>query len=205
MKKKVAIWIVVILVIALLVGGTIMLLRQDNNGNDNTVSGDVSGENLEVVDKNAIEYIDPVEDYVIFGLLETDKLNKYSTVQELRLEENEIKEYFWTMRAEGLENISIDSGETEFLYSEHGVGTVVNRVYKITGLKEGTAILRFNATYRPLADMEPIQSQTVIYRVDVNADKQVAITEETRFIPTEDFMGHEGHENVENVEHNHEH
>ena len=173
-----------------------MFLGKDNSVPNNT-SGDVSGEVETNNSKDAIDYIDPVEDYVIFGFLEPDKLNEYSTSQEIRLEENEIKEYFWTLRAEGLENISIDSGDTEFLYTEHGVGTVVNRVYKITGVKEGTTTLRFNATYRPMADMDPIQSQTVIYRISVNADKQVAITEETSFMPTEDFMAHEEHANIE--------
>lgn len=204
MKKKVAIWVVVILVVALLVGGAIMFLGKNNGEISNDGSGDVSGENIEPVNKDAIDYIDPVDDYVIFGFLESDKLNEYAGVQEIRLEENEIKEYFWTLRAEGLENISIDSGDTEFLYSEHGVGTVVNRVYKITGVKEGTTTLRFNATYKPMADMDPIQSQTVIYRISVNADKQVAITEEKRFMPSEDFYAHEEHANLEETEHNHE-
>lgn len=205
MKKKVAIWIVVILAVVLLIGGAIMFLEKNNSGINNDGSGDVSGENIEAINKDAIDYIDPVDDYVIFGFLEADKLNEYAETQEIRLEENEVKEYFWTMRAEGLENISINSGDTEFLYSEHGVGTVVNRVYKIIGLKEGTTTLRFNATYRPMADMDPIQSQTVIYRINVNADKQVAITEETRFMPSEDFFAHEEHANLEETEHNHEH
>ena len=203
MKKKVAIWVVVILIIALLMGGAIMFWDKSNSGINNEVSGDISGENIEAVNKD-INYIDPVNECVIFGFLEADKLNKYAGVQEIRLEENAIKEYFWTMRSEGLENISIDSGETEFVYAEHGVGEVVDRVYKITGVKEGTATLRFNATYRPRANMEPIQSQTVIYKVSVNADKQVAITEETRFLPIENFLAHQEHVDLEETEHNHE-
>ncbi len=198
MNKKVAIWVVVILIIALLIGGVIMFLDDENSGANPSISGDVnlqiSGDNNDKPQKGDIDYVDPVEEYVINGLLANGTLNNFAETQIIKLDEVAMREYFWTMEAEGLENISIDSGETELVSFEHGVGEIVNRLYKITGVKEGNAILRFNATYKQSPELDPIQSETIIYKISVNENKLVAITEETRFIPIEAVYGHQAHQ-----------
>ncbi len=202
MKKKVVIWVVVILILAVLIGGIVMFLGKNNGNVNNPVSGDVSGESTNNISgeaengpqKGDIDYVDPVDEFVINGLLPSEDLNIYKESQVIKLDEVAMRDYFWTMRAEGLENISIDSGETEFVTFEHGVGEIVNRLYKITGVKEGETILRFNVTYRPMPEMEPIQSATIIYNISVNENKRVAITKETRFIPMEAVYGHQAHE-----------
>ena len=202
MKKKVAIWVVAILVVALLIGGAVMFLNKDDvvidNPNNGVESGELTNQSSGDVDsepiKGDIDYVDPVEEYVINGLLPSENLNIYDDMQVIKLDEVAAREYFWTMTAEGLENITIDSGDTEFVSFEHGVGEIVNRLYKITGVKEGNTILRFNATYKQAPDMDAIQSETIIYKINVNAEKKVAITKEIRFIPMEAFVGHQEHE-----------
>ena len=184
MSKKVVLCLVSVMIIILLgaLGG--IFIKKINAENNNLPSGEA----IEPDNKEPIDYVDINNGNILEGFLERECLNVYAPVQEIRLEEVELKEYFWTMQAENLDNVEIDSGETEFVYFEHGVGEAVDRVYKIKGVKEGETILRFDASYRQKQDKPLVYSQTVIYKVTVNADKQVAITEEIRFIPNNDIV-----------------
>lgn len=213
MKKKVAIWVVVILIIALLIGGVIMFLDDENSGVNPSISGDVSGD----IDENVPTKIEEIEvflkdkplDYfneaimtkVPVSRIDTTTLGKYEDVQEFRLDEIDTKNQKWTCTIENPENISIDSGETEFLYSEYGVGTAVDRIYKIKGIKSGNSVIKMDGTFESSRG-ELIRQETVVYKISVDENLKVAITEELRYNFKDRGYDRDDQENTEN---NHQH
>lgn len=229
MKKKVAIWIVAILVLALIICGGVMIWKNDGTTSNTLNSGDInteityttkpqnSGEVKKVlveVDKfmqdKPLDYFNEEIMIEIPQRVGTKEMTGYAKQQSFKLDEIDTKNHTWTCTIENPENIAIESGETIFLYEQHGVGTAVDRVYNITGLKAGESIIKMDATIDTVYG-EHIKLETVVYKVSVNENNEVALSEALRYqfkemgyFPEFDVYNPELEVGEEGV-HNHEH
>ncbi len=181
MKKKIWIGVIVVLVVIGVIVGVI-IFKGSNTGNEElpTNSGEISGEIIEDVsgEKKPIyesgEVI--VSDYP--ALFPVEDRGIFLDEQVVKLEEIEEKGFYWTYTIDDPSLVEITSDETEFKYSEWGVGTVNDRLYKLKGLKEGETLVRFHSTLK-INDAEE-DFQGVEYWVVVNEENQIAIYTEKR-------------------------
>ena len=199
MKKKVTIWVIAILVIVILACGAIMLLKGNDMVGNTPSSGDEIGKItyksepknsgevkmvLAEVDKymkdKPLDFFDEEIMVELPPRAGTKEMTEYADMQSFKLKEVDTKNHRWICTIENPENIEIDSGEKIFLYSEWGVDTVEDRVYKISGVKEGQSMIKLDLLFNASKE-EEIKAETVVYKVDVNADKQVSISEVLRY------------------------
>ena len=199
MKKKVAIWVIAILVIAILACGAIMLLKVNDMVGNTPSSGDEIGKItyksepknsgevkmvLAEVDKYMKDKpLDFFDEEIMVELpthVGTKEMTEYADMQSFKLDEIDTKNYRWICTIENPENIAIESGETIFLYEQHGVGTCVDRIYKITGLKEGDSTIKMDCVFETVFG-EIIKQESVVYKVSVDAEKKVALSESLRY------------------------
>ena len=199
MKKKVTIWVIAILVIVILACGAIMLLKGNDMEGNTPSSGDEIGKItyksepknsgevkmvLAEVDKymkdKPLDFFDEEIMVELPPRAGTKEMTEYADMQSFKLKEVDTKNHRWICTIENPENIEIDSGEKIFLYSEWGVDTVEDRVYKISGVKEGQSMIKLDLLFNASKE-EEIKAETVVYKVDVNADKQVSISEVLRY------------------------
>ena len=138
------------------------------------ISEDISGEKEPLFESGEViisnyPALFPVEDRGIF--LEE---------QVIKLEEIEERGLVWNYTISDQSIVEISADEVEFKYSEWGVGTVNDRLYKMKGLKKGETLVKFEATLDVKGETEDFQS--VEYWVAVNEENKIAIYTEKREI-----------------------
>lgn len=185
MKKKIWIAVIVVLVVIGVIAGVI-IFKGSNTGNEEPpinsgeISGEVSGEIVEDVSGEKKPLFESGEVIVSNypALFPVEDRGIFLDEQVVKLEEIEEKGFYWTYTISDPSIVEINSDEVEFKYSEWGVGTVNDRLYKMKGLKEGETLVKFHSTLKVNGEEEDFQA--VEYWVVVNEENKIAIYTEKR-------------------------